>query len=196
MPYGGNRPWLCAILWTICRCCRSSSSSRHRRRSPPIATAPFRARGRDAHPCLGNRGSFAGLHIGLRARRGALSYERILAEHTAGCFLVRFFDLDDSKITHQAALILDNAIFVWRDQLPPECPIQVEGYTDTSGSAEHNLALSRRRAEAVAAYLRQHGVNSAIRTKAYGETHLLVETPDGVREPQNRRAFIIVTPNP
>ena len=50
-----------------------------------------------------------------------------------------------------------------------------------------------RRAQAVAAELVKDGVaNSAIVIQGFGETHLLVPTGPGVREPQNRRVEIII----
>ncbi len=67
----------------------------------------------------------------------------------------------------------------------------VSGYTSTTGSAEHNQALSERRAQAVTDTLVTDGVNAAIITqKAYGETHLAVPTGDNVEMPANRRAVI------
>jgi outer membrane protein OmpA-like peptidoglycan-associated protein len=45
----------------------------------------------------------------------------------------------------------------------------------------------------VAAELVKDGVpRNAITVTGYGETHLLVPTGDGVREPQNRRVEIII----
>jgi len=71
--------------------------------------------------------------------------------------------------------------------------IRVNGYTDTSGSARYNQALSVRRAEAVAAELVRLGVpRSAIAIRGFGETHLLVPTGPNVREAQNRRVEIII----
>ncbi len=71
--------------------------------------------------------------------------------------------------------------------------IRVNGYTDTSGSARYNRALSVRRAQAVAAELIRVGVpRKAIVIRGFGETHLLVPTGPGVREPQNRRVEIII----
>ncbi|MEO0501670.1 MAG: OmpA family protein, partial [Pseudomonadota bacterium] len=47
------------------------------------------------------------------------------------------------------------------------------------------------RADAVRAYMVGQGVpESVIATEAFGESRLLVETADGVREPQNRRVEI------
>ena len=71
--------------------------------------------------------------------------------------------------------------------------IEVNGYTDTSGSPKYNMGLSFRRANAVAAELVKDGVpKSAIAIQGFGQTHLLVPTGDDVREPQNRRVEIII----
>jgi outer membrane protein OmpA-like peptidoglycan-associated protein len=71
--------------------------------------------------------------------------------------------------------------------------IEVNGYTDTSGTPKYNEGLSIRRAKTVAAELVKDGVpSSAIAIQGFGETHLLVPTGPGVREPQNRRVEIII----
>ena len=71
--------------------------------------------------------------------------------------------------------------------------IDVNGYTDTSGSPQYNQGLSIRRAQAVAAELIKDGVpKNSIAIQGYGETHLLVSTGPEVREPQNRRVEIII----
>jgi outer membrane protein OmpA-like peptidoglycan-associated protein len=71
--------------------------------------------------------------------------------------------------------------------------IEVNGYTDTSGKPQYNQRLSVRRAQVVAAELAKDGVpQSAITIQGFGETHLLVSTGPGVREPQNRRVEIII----
>jgi hypothetical protein len=75
--------------------------------------------------------------------------------------------------------------------------ITATGHTDTSGSAEYNLELSQRRAEAVAAELVRLGVPAAdIATVGRGEEDPLVPTADGVREPRNRRVEILVPQPP
>ena len=76
---------------------------------------------------------------------------------------------------------------------PPR--LVVSGYTDTSGSASANQALSERRAAVVAAALRLRGVaREAIKTNAYGERFPDVRTGDGVTEAKNRRVEISVAP--
>jgi OmpA-OmpF porin, OOP family len=69
----------------------------------------------------------------------------------------------------------------------------VRGYTDTSGTPRYNQGLSVRRAQAVAGELVRDGVPASVITiRRFGETHLLVPTSPGVREPQNRRVEIII----
>jgi outer membrane protein OmpA-like peptidoglycan-associated protein len=109
-------------------------------------------------------------------------------------FLV-FFDWDSAAITQQAALILDNLVNVLTE-VPAACPLDMIGHTDRSGPANYNMALSRRRAEAVMAYLRRHGVQRKNTVRAFGEKTSLVDTPDGVREPQNRFVEIYIGYNP
>ena len=67
----------------------------------------------------------------------------------------------------------------------------VVGHTDTSGSASYNMRLSERRAKAVADALVALGVTQTkLSVDWKGKTDLAVPTPDGVKEPLNRRASI------
>ncbi len=102
-----------------------------------------------------------------------------------------FFDWDKATLTDRARQIVkeaaDNSTRVAYTR------IEVNGYTDTSGTPQYNQGLSVRRAEAVKAELIKDGVPlTAITTKGFGETHLLVPTGPGVREPQNRRVEIVI----
>ena len=107
---------------------------------------------------------------------------------TPGPFLV-FFDWDKSLVTAEAAAILDRAAEQFA--ATGQANVALAGHSDTSGTAEYNLRLSQRRADSVKSYLASKGVpEAAMVTEAFGETRLLVETADGVREPQNRRVEI------
>lgn len=76
---------------------------------------------------------------------------------------------------------------------PPR--LVASGYTDTSGSASANQALSERHAAVVAAALRLRGVpREAIKTNAYGERFPDVRTGDSVSEAKNHRVEISVAP--
>jgi outer membrane protein OmpA-like peptidoglycan-associated protein len=63
----------------------------------------------------------------------------------------------------------------------------VLGHTDTVGSAEHNLDLSRRRARAIAAWFRAHGLKIPMAYEGVGVMMPTVKTGDQVDEPRNRR---------
>src|SRR6185369_764185 len=71
--------------------------------------------------------------------------------------------------------------------------VTATGHTDTTGTEAYNMALSLRRANAVKDALVKLGVPAAaITTVGRGEQGLLVQTGDGVREPQNRRVEITI----
>lgn len=102
-----------------------------------------------------------------------------------------FFDWNKSDLTPEALGIIRTAAANAKKSAGAK--IEVTGYADTSGPTDYNLKLSKRRAAAVKAELVKQGIASKnITTLGKGETELLVPTPDGVREPQNRRAKIII----
>ena len=102
-----------------------------------------------------------------------------------------FFDFNKSDVTGAGAKVIQQAAdSVKAGNLTQ---INVTGHTDTVGSAKYNQALSERRAAAVKAQLVADGVPAGeIATVGVGKTGLLVPTADGVREPQNRRAEIVL----
>jgi len=73
--------------------------------------------------------------------------------------------------------------------------VEVDGYTDTSGPTDKNLAISQRRAEAVARAIESGGVDAKrIKAQGFGETGLKIPTGDNVNEPRNRRIEIRIVP--
>jgi OmpA-OmpF porin, OOP family len=102
-----------------------------------------------------------------------------------------FFDWDKATLTDRAREIIREAAV--NSTHVQYTQIVVNGYTDTSGTPKYNMGLSIRRAEAVAAELVRNGVpRNVISIHGFGQTHLLVPTGPGVREPQNRRVEIII----
>jgi outer membrane protein OmpA-like peptidoglycan-associated protein len=102
-----------------------------------------------------------------------------------------FFDWDKYNLTERGRQIVAEAAA--NSTKVQYTKIEVNGYTDTSGSPKYNMGLSIRRANTVATELVKDGVpKAAIAIEGFGQTHLLVPTADGVREPQNRRVEIII----
>jgi hypothetical protein len=115
-------------------------------------------------------------------------------EEAPGRYLVTFH-LDQATLTEQNRQVIAQAAEYYRQGGTPQ--VTVTGYTDTSGSADHNLELSERRAEVVAEELVRDGVPATdIVTIGRGEEDLRVPTADGVREARNRRAEIIIVGPP
>ena len=78
----------------------------------------------------------------------------------------------------------------------PNSTVQVIGHTDSDGEASYNLALSQRRANAVADELQAGGVSySRIRTSGRGEDEPVASNLDAAGKAQNRRVEIVVIPN-
>jgi OOP family OmpA-OmpF porin len=103
-----------------------------------------------------------------------------------------FFDFDKSDLKSDAQTVVRQAATGFKNSTGVT-RIEATGHADRSGTAEYNMKLSQRRAEAVRAELIAQGVPAnAITIAAKGETQPLVQTADGVREPQNRRVEIVL----
>lgn len=77
-------------------------------------------------------------------------------------------------------------------QLNPARRVRIEGYTDSSGSAEENLALSRSRAQVVANFLEELGVEAGrMEVVGYGEAFPISENASARGRAQNRRVEIV-----
>ena len=112
------------------------------------------------------------------------------APAAARSYLV-FFDWDKATLSDRARAIIKEA--AENSARVQYTRIEVNGYTDTSGTPRYNQGLSERRARAVAAELVRDGVpQNAINIQGFGDTKLLVATGPGVREPQNRRVEILI----
>ncbi len=75
--------------------------------------------------------------------------------------------------------------------------VQVNGYTDTSGTPEQNLSLSLNRAGLARDALAQSGIAvSRIEVHGFGGTSLKIATGERVNEPRNRRIEIRIVPRP
>ncbi len=75
----------------------------------------------------------------------------------------------------------------------PNIQLTITGHADSFGTGEHNKNLSRRRAEAVKAYLIKHGVKETrLEIQAVGEDAPVDKKDDGVRNIFNRNVELRV----
>ncbi|KIG17247.1 Outer membrane lipoprotein omp16 precursor [Enhygromyxa salina] len=96
------------------------------------------------------------------------------------------FATDSSEITDATKPVLDRAIKVLTDY--PDIRIEIVGHTDNQGTVEHNLELSKDRAESVKQYLVEGGVDAErLETRGAGQKEPVAsnDTPEG--QAKNRR---------
>ena len=79
-------------------------------------------------------------------------------------------------------------------QHPEIVSLDIEGHADETGSNEHNMALSKQRAEAVKWMLVQFHISpKRITTHAFGENRPRVNGHDATAHRENRRVEFLVT---
>jgi outer membrane protein OmpA-like peptidoglycan-associated protein len=164
------------------------------RRAAPVIPAPRRLPGirpfvRDAN--LGSAEETALLRelrsSGLDAAHDGISIVLILGDDI-------LFESGSSRLNPKAHTLLKAMASVLKRFGSTQ--IDVEGYTDTAGSAPFNMRLSQQRAKAVADILMGEGVEAPrITTRGFGESFPRVPTRDGVSEPRNRRVEITLVPD-
>lgn len=105
-----------------------------------------------------------------------------------------FFAFNSADLSpHADQALADLARDIRRNH--PRWTVAVEGHTDTVGSQDYNVPLSRDRAEAVADALVRDGVNpQRIDARGYGKAYLAVPTADNVPDRRNRRVLIRLIP--
>lgn len=102
---------------------------------------------------------------------------------------VIYFAFNKCAITADADAVLSEAAAA--SQQLSSISVKIVGHTDTVGTPQANLRLSECRANAAKTNLVVKGVSpDTITAVGRGETQLLVETGDRVKEPQNRRATV------
>jgi peptidoglycan-associated lipoprotein len=101
------------------------------------------------------------------------------------------FDFDRYSLRPEATRILDEAVKALQEN--PELRLEVEGHTCNIGTAEYNLALGERRANAVRDYLTSRGIGAdRLRTVSYGEERPKFDNAREETRRLNRRAAMIV----
>lgn len=99
-----------------------------------------------------------------------------------------YFDFDKYTIRDESVVEL-NKLLVFL-QKNPGMIVEISGHTDSRGSDDYNLKLSRNRAKAVVQWLKKRKVASKrMQAEGYGETQPIApnENPDGSDNPEGRQ---------
>jgi len=104
------------------------------------------------------------------------------------------FDIDKSELRPVSKTNLTDLAKILNKY--PDTNILIEGHTDDTGSDEHNMTLSKDRAQSVALYMATIDVKSArFSTAGYGEAQPIVMNDTDEGRQKNRRVDIAVIAN-
>jgi OmpA-OmpF porin, OOP family len=105
------------------------------------------------------------------------------------------FEFNSGELTLPARQTLDEVAASLVKQ--PELQVQIQGYTDSTGSAEYNLRLSQKRAESVRTYLIGKDVSAqALTAKGFGKADPIATNATTEGRAQNRRVAFQVANTP
>lgn len=104
------------------------------------------------------------------------------------------FGFDRYDLSPEALSTLDKLRTILQEYADTE--IEIQGHTDSKGTADYNRDLSLRRAIAVKQYLQTHGVSSSrLNTAGFGETVPAYPNDSPETRAQNRRVEFLITAN-
>ncbi len=102
------------------------------------------------------------------------------------------FDFDKSNIRPDAVPILEQACKTLKEEAAIN--VSCDGYTDSIGTEEYNLGLSKRRANAVRDWLVKCGIPAArLSTRGFGESNPVATNATAEGRAQNRRTELVIT---
>jgi outer membrane protein OmpA-like peptidoglycan-associated protein len=116
--------------------------------------------------------------------------EGILVKFDSGIL----FDTDKSILKPEAQTNLQNLAASL--QKNPETNVLIVGHTDNTGTADYNVDLSRRRADAVKSFIAAANVEPGrLTTKGKGATEPIADNSTVEGRAQNRRVEIVISAN-
>ncbi|MBF0628762.1 MAG: OmpA family protein [Magnetococcales bacterium] len=114
-----------------------------------------------------------------------------------GCWILDdlHFKFDRSDIDPKAYWILDEVVTVLNNTKNARIHIEIHGHTDSTGTADYNDGLGKRRANSVLNYLVQHGVETRRLTAiSFGLRNPIA--PNTTREGRALNRRVELKPNP
>jgi len=100
------------------------------------------------------------------------------------------FDIDKATIKPESMGTLNMIVGILKEN--PEIKFEIDGHTDATGAAPHNLTLSQQRADAVKVQLISMGIDAArLTTKGYGSTKPISDNSSLEGKANNRRVEFI-----
>ncbi|MBU3820756.1 OmpA family protein [Flavobacteriaceae bacterium XHP0103] len=105
-----------------------------------------------------------------------------------------YFATNMYNINSASETTLNKLIGVFKEY--PDTNLLVVGHTDSQGSEDYNMTLSKNRAYAVTNYLTSHGISgSRLTTNWFGETQPMYDNTTAEGRAKNRRVNIAILPN-
>jgi OOP family OmpA-OmpF porin len=110
----------------------------------------------------------------------------VVTKEQAESFSQEMFATNSTELSADGKAALGPLIAVL--QAHPESSVQVVGHTDSTGSAEYNMTVSKKRAAAVAAYIEEQGIDaSRITATGEGEENPVATNDTAEGRAMNRR---------
>jgi outer membrane protein OmpA-like peptidoglycan-associated protein len=101
------------------------------------------------------------------------------------------FETDSAELVPGAAQQIDQLATVLRQH--PDYTVEIDGFTDSTGSDTYNLGLSQRRAESVRRALALRGINpSRLTARGHGEASPVASNETNLGRQMNRRVEVLI----
>jgi OOP family OmpA-OmpF porin len=106
-----------------------------------------------------------------------------------GCWTyasVVLFDINSAEVKSEAYPMLTEVVLIMKKN--PDLRVEIDGHTDSTGTAAYNMALSEKRAEAIKDHLVTRGIDpERLTTKGFGFTKPAASNDTKEGRAQNRR---------
>jgi OOP family OmpA-OmpF porin len=106
-----------------------------------------------------------------------------------GCWTyaaVVLFDINSSEVKSEAYPMLNEAVLIMKKN--PDLNVEIDGHTDSTGTAAYNMVLSEKRAEAIKDHLVTRGIDpKRLTTKGFGFTRPAASNDTKEGRAKNRR---------